>query len=145
MDVMKKTLRTIEVIREKRFLWSPQIIDLNHQIADIQSQNHTLAMLKQQGLVDPGIFVSQSNVLAEQLRELRNQKEQLMSVDGDETIEETKSMLQIMEAGPEFLVSFDPELFSELVAKIIVDSDEDIRFQLRNGMAVREKIERKKR
>ncbi len=48
-------------------LWSPDVIELNKRISDILSQNQMLAVLKQQGLVDPDIFISKTNELAEQL------------------------------------------------------------------------------
>ena len=47
-----------------------------------------------------------------------------------------------METGPEFLEAFDEELFSELVAKIIVENNECLRFRLINGLELTEPIER---
>ena len=46
-----------------RMLWSPDVIELNKRISDILSQNQMLAVLKQQGLVDPDIFISKTNEL----------------------------------------------------------------------------------
>lgn len=135
----------LQTINERQYLWSPEIIGLNKKIADLRSQNHTLAVLKQQGLVDPDIFISQSNALAEQLRSLKLQKERLMASDEDDTIEQTRSIIEVLENGPDFLEAFDEELFSELIDKIIVDSNEQLRFCLKNGLELREKIERTRR
>ena len=33
-------------------LWSTDVIELNKQISNLTSQSHTLAQLKQQGIVD---------------------------------------------------------------------------------------------
>ena len=143
--VLREMLQTLERIRERQYLWSPDMIDLNHQIAELLSQNHTLASLKRQGLVDPDIFISQSNALAEQLRSLRLQKERMMASDEDDPIEQTRSLIEVLENGPAFLDAFDEELFSELIDRIIVDSNEQLRFCLKNGLELKERIERTKR
>ena len=101
-----------------------------------------LATLKQQGLIDPDIFISQSNELAEQLRAVKLKKERLLTVDGDNTIAQTRELMEILNDGPDFLDSFDAELFGELVETIIVESNERIRFRLKNGLELSETIER---
>ena len=49
-------------------LWSVDIVELNKRISDISDQDRMLADMNQCGLVDPDIFISQSNELARQLR-----------------------------------------------------------------------------
>ena len=51
-------------------------------------------------------------------------------------------MLNVLDDAPEFLEVFDGELFGELVDKIIVDSNERLRFRLINGLELTENIER---
>ena len=118
------------------------IIELNKRISSITSQNQLLAMLKQQGGVDPDIFITRSNELAEQLRAAKQEKERLLDQEGDDTIARTKDLIEVLETGPEFLESFDGELFGELVDKIIVESNECLRFRLNNGLELTETIER---
>ena len=76
---------------------------------------------------------------------LKLQKERLLAADGDDTISQTQELLGILEAGPDFLEDFDAELFGELVDKIIVESNEKIRFRLKNGLELEETIERTRR
>ena len=118
------------------------IIELNKQISELASQNQMLAKLKQQGLIDSDIFIFQSNELTEQLRTAKRKKESLLAVDGDNTIVQTRELMEILDDGPDFLDSFDAELFGELVEKIIVESNEQIRFRLKNGLELTETIER---
>ena len=47
-----------------------------------------------------------------------------------------------LEAGPDFLDAFDGELFRELVDKIIVESNDRLRFRLVNSLELTEPIER---
>lgn len=43
---------------------------------------------------------------------------------------------------PEYLLQFDGEIFGDLIEKIIVESNESLRFILKNGLELTEKIER---
>ena len=135
-------LENLRLIRERRMLWSPDIITLNKRTSELSSQNQTLTFLKQQGLVDPDIFISKSNELARQLRQVQLDREKLMDAEGDMTAQSIRELIELLEAGPEFLDSFDAELFGELVEKVIVESNDSIRFCLKNGLELRESIER---
>lgn len=53
-----------------------------------------------------------------------------------------RDLIDLLEGGPEFLDSFDAELFGELVEKIIIESNDSVRFCLKNGLELRESIER---
>ncbi len=140
--ILSQMLSSLQAIRNRRMLWSLDVIELNKQISELSSQNQMLTTLKQQGLIDPDIFISQSNELAEQLRATKLKKEHLLVADSDSTIAQTQELTDILEAGPDFLDTFDAELFGELVDKIIVDSNEQLRFCLKNGLELTETIER---
>ena len=93
-------------------------------------------------LVDPDIFISRQNELAEQLRAAKLEKERFLESEEDQTIQRTQELLEALEAGPDFLDAFDGELFRELVDKIIVESNDRLRFRLVNGLELTEPIER---
>ncbi len=140
--ILSQMLSSLQTIRNRRMLWSLDVIELNKQISELSSQNQMLTTLKQQSLIDPDIFISQSNELAEQLRAAKLKKERLLVADSDSTIAQTQELIDILETGPDFLDAFDADLFGELVDKIIVDSNEQLRFRLRNGLELTETIER---
>ena len=142
MPVLSQLLTDLQTAQNRKLLWSLDIVELNKQIADIVRQERLLAELKQQGLVDPDIYITRSNTLAEQLRTAKLEKERFLESEEDQTIRQTQVLLEILEAGPEFLEAFDEELFSELVAKIIVENNECLRFRLINGLELTETIER---
>ena len=123
-------------------LWSMDIVNLNSMIADIVSQDRLLAQLKQQGLVDPDLFISRRDRLAEQLRTAKLEKERLLEAEEDQTIKQTLAIMDALESGPDLLAEFDEELFSELVEKIIVEKDGRLRFHLINGLELTEQMER---
>ncbi|MBD5147710.1 MAG: recombinase family protein, partial [Oscillibacter sp.] len=140
--VLEQLLSDLQTARSRRLLWSLDIVELNNQIAELTRQERLLALLKKQGAVDPDIFISRSNRLAEQLRTAKQAKSRLMDAEENQTITQTQELLDILDDGPEFLESFDGELFSEMVDKIIVESNERLRFRLLNGLELRENIER---
>ena len=142
IPILEQMLTSLQLIRNRKMLWSPDIVALNKRISDLSSQNQTLAFLKQQGLVDPDIFISKSNELTRQLRQAKLDKEELMDAESDLTAVQRRNLIDILEGGPEFLDSFDAELFGELVEKIIIESNDSVRFCLKNGLELRESIER---
>jgi len=142
IPILEQILTNLQMIRNRRMLWSPDIVALNKRISDLSSQNQTLVFLKQQGLVDPDIFIAKTNELTKQLRQAKLEKEKLMDAKSDMTALQTRDLIDLLDGGPEFLDSFDAELFGELVEKIIIESNDSVRFCLKNGLELRESIER---
>ena len=138
-------LSNIQKIRYSRMLWSEDVISLNKKISDTLSQVQFLTQLQQAGGVDPDTFISSNNKLNEQLRRLKQEKARLLDTDSDDLADRTRDLMDVLEDGPDFLGSFDAELFDALVEKIIVDSNERLRFRLKNGLELTEQIERTKR
>nr|WP_325181322.1 hypothetical protein [uncultured Oscillibacter sp.] len=98
--------------------------------------------LKKQGAVDPDIFISRTDRLTGQLRTAKQAKCCLLDAEEDQTIAQTQQLLKALDDAPDFLESFDGELFGELVEKIIVESSERLHFRLINGLELTESIER---
>ena len=142
VQILQKMNNTAKMISERQMLWSPAVMELNKEISDILSQSHSLSLLKKQGAVDSDVFISMSNQLAEQLRSAKQRKQKLQNQEEDQTIAQTECLIEALAAGPEFLDTFDEELFCELIDKIIVDSNTKIRFRLKNGLELPESIER---
>ena len=141
-EILAKTAVTLTELRNRRMLWSPDVIELNKKISDILSQNQMLAVLKQQGLVDPDIFISKTNELAEQLRKLRLEKAHLLDSETDDPLSQTRHIIELLRDSPDFLEHYDEELFSELIENVIVKSRTDVRFRLKNGLELDEHIGR---
>lgn len=140
--VLEQLLSDLQTARSRRLLWSMDIVELNNQIADLTRQERLLAVLKKQGAVDPDIFISRTDRLAEQLHTVKQAKGRRLDAEEDQTIARTQNLLNILDDAPEFLETFDGELFGDLVDKIIVESNERLRFRLINGLELTENIER---
>ena len=144
-EILTQLISDLRTAKNGSLLWSEDIVELNKQISDIASQERLLAQLKQQGVVDPDIFISRSNLLAERRRELKLKKERILHAEEDHTIQRTQELMDVLESGPDWLEAFDEELFGALVEKIVVEDNETLRFRLINGLEVTESIERTKR
>ena len=143
-QVLTRLIQDLQTAKNGKLLWSEDIVELNKQIADIACQERLLAQLKQQAVVDPDIFIFQSNQLAEQRREAKLKKSRILRSEDDQTVQRTQELLDILEDGPDLLMTFDEALFSELVETITIQDDSTIRFRLINGLELSEHIERKK-
>ena len=105
-------------------------------------QDQMLTRMNQCGCVDPDIFISQSNLLSQQLQTAKQEKERILASEKDDTIPRTQELLETLSTLPEFLPDFDGEIFTELVEQVIADDSNIIRFRLKNGLELTETIER---
>ena len=87
-------LADLQVARKGKLLWSLDIVELNQKIADITRQDRLLAQLKQQGLVDPDIFISRRKELEEQLRAIKLAQERFLEAEEDQTIRRTQARIE---------------------------------------------------
>ncbi|MDE7219650.1 MAG: recombinase family protein [Oscillospiraceae bacterium] len=143
--ILKQMLSDLQTVRERRMLWSLEIIDLNKRISDINDQDRMLADMNRCGLVDPDIFIYRSNELAQQLRAAKQEKDRILGAEHDDTIPQTRQLLETLETLPEYLPAFDGEIFADLVDRITVDSGNTLRFHLINGLELTETTERSMR
>ena len=144
IEVLTQLISDLHAAKTGSLLWSENIVEINKQISDIACQERLLAQLKQQAVVDPDIFIFQSNQLAEQRREARLKKSRILRSEDDQTVQRTQELLDILEDGPDLLMTFDEALFSELVETITIQDNSTIRFRLINRLELPEHIERKK-
>lgn len=143
--ILKQLLSNLQAIRDHRMLWSSDVVALNKQISDINDQERMLAAMHQAGLVDPDIFISQSNDLARRLQAAKREKERLIGERDSDTLSRTADLLEELEAMPDFLPEFDGEVFGALVEKLTVEPGGTVRFHLKNGLQLTETVKRRPR
>lgn len=142
IPVLEQLAANCRRIREQKYLWRVDIVELNKQIGNLMDRNHMLAEMQKHGLLNSDFFISQTNEIARKLREAQAQKERLLSADQDQTLEQTRELIEALSSMPEFLPEFDEAIFSDLVERIIVESNTILCFRLKNGLELRETIER---
>lgn len=136
LGILTQLCQDLQEARRGRLLWSRDMVELNNKIAELTRQERLLAELKQQGLVDPDLFISRRNGLAEQLRTLKLEKERFLAGEEDQALQQTLELLEVLGSGPDLLDAFNGELFHELVERIIVENGQRLRFRLVNGLGL---------
>lgn len=136
--ILGQMISQFQTAASQRMLWSPDVVSLNKQISDLSRQNQTLTQLKQQGLVDPDIFIHKSNELARRIQQLKLEKERLTGTE-DDLLPKTKELMELLDAASAFLECFDPYLFDVLVDHIVAEQDA-LHFYLKNGLQLSERL-----
>jgi hypothetical protein len=122
--------------------------DSLHRIQQIQTllaQNSekckTLTKLMTQGIIDPVLYSQETNELLSQADSFRDEIEALKNeVSGDVTkVTEATALIHFCEKSA-MLHEFYEDLFDRFVKRIVVHSRNDIRFELKCGLTLRERM-----
>lgn len=121
--------------------------DSLHRIQQVQTllaqnteKRETLTRLLTQGIIDPVLYNQETNALLSQADSFRDEIEALENeVSGDVTkVTETTALIHFCQKSA-MLQEFDEDLFERFVKRIIVHSRDDIRFELKCGLILRER------
>ena len=131
-----QTLQT--ALRQK----NPQMLTINREIAEATEARHKISLLRTSGLLDADACAVRMNLITAKLTQLRGERRRLAENEAlDETIDMLRNTESVIRNGPEQLNTFDETLFDELVDKIVAESQTRIRFYLRGGLELAERIE----
>lgn len=143
--ILHQMISNLQTIRERRMLWSLDIVELNKRISDLADQDRMLADMNRLGLVDPDIYIAQNNELTWQMQAAKQERERLIGTEHDDTIQKTEELMEALDCMPEYLPDFDGEIFNDLIVKIKATKDSSLIFQLKNGLELIEQVERRSR
>ena len=139
-SILLPILKGLQEFQNKSNKSNIKIMEINKEIAELANQNLVLKDITSKGYLDSDIFMQQSNEINSKIAKLRRAKQMLMNVDeDDDTIQNTQTIINIVETGQE-IIQFNPDTFDSIVDKIIVESQEQIKFKLINGLQLSEKI-----
>lgn len=141
--ILTPMLEQLGQLKASRNQSNAQVCEINKEMANLTEQNHVLSGLKSKGYIDSALFMSQTNELNRKIAKLRADKCKLMgSDDDDSSIIDTQNLIEILDNAPDYLSEFEQPIFESMVERIIVISNEQIKFRLINGLELTEKIER---
>ena len=118
-----------------------EIQKIEKQIKEIQEQGQVLVGLLSKGYLDPALYNAKNNLLSKQAEELREKKRLLQSdMAGDNAIGcEVEELYQYFCKEGRFLEVFSEELVGRFVERITVLDAEQIGFQLKCGLFLKER------
>ena len=137
--VLRPLLRSLRDLDDKARLL--KVGELERQIEKNMERKQVLTNLMAGGYLEPALFNKESNSLAVESAELRQEKESLMhSISGDmEKADELQSLLKFVSKGT-MLTEFDDEIFLKYVERITVQSRSEVTFELKCGLCLRERL-----
>ena len=118
-----------------------EIQKIEKQIKEIQEQGQVLVGLLSKGYLDPALYNEKNNLLSKQAEELREKKRLLQSdMAGDNAIGcEVEELYQYFSKEGRFLDAFPEELVGRFVERITVLNTEQLGFQLKCGLLLKER------
>lgn len=117
-----------------------RIRELERQLLQITEQRQTLQRLMAQGYLDQILFTQQKNELMTQTEACKDEIEMLQNSSGQAStrIVELQKLLHFAEHTA-MLQEFEEEIFTEYANRIIVYSRDEVGFELKCGLTLRER------
>lgn len=116
---------------------------LNGRIAEAAKKLARLNGLAEKGVLSEALLAKNRAPLERELHELRQEKKRLRERDDPEEVKELRSLIRIIEAGPEIMTEFNPILFNNIVRSISVAKEDFLAFHLMGGLILKETIQRR--
>ena len=116
---------------------------LNGRIAEAAKKLARLNGLAEKGVLSEALLAKKRAPLQRELHELRQEKKRLRERDDPEEVKELRSLIRIIEAGPEVMTEFNPILFNNIVRSISVAKEDFLAFHLMGGLILKETIQRR--
>ena len=139
--IISPMLRQLETLYKREKSDNAQLVSLRREISEIKQQMHLLAMLNSQGTLDEAYFKERSQEFDRKL--MITQKQLCASLDDKESerLGELRKLMGILEKA-EPMTEFDEIKFGQIVDKITVLSETEIRFGLIGKINFTEHIKR---
>ena len=139
--VLSPMLRQLEALSAKGQSENAQLGTLRKEISEIKQQTHMLAVLNSQGTLDGAYYAERSQELDRKLLTLQKQLNAELNDDDNNRLDELRKLIGILEKS-EPISTFDKIKFEQIVERITVISESEIRLKLIGGIGFTEQIER---
>ena len=140
--ILKPALSQLDALNEARQRNNPAMLAVNKAIAEASDQSYKVSALQSKGVLDASAGAAKLRELDGRLAELRKERRRLLKEDDpEEALDTFRQTVSKIRSGPERLNSFDEALFAELVEKVTAESRSRIRFHLRGGMELAERVQ----
>ncbi len=134
-------LHQLETLSEREKLGNTQLAVLRKEISDIKQQTYLLTMLNSQGTLDDAYFTERAKELDRKLLTAQKQLHANLDDKDGERLDELRRLIGIFERA-EPITDFDEIKFGQIIEKITVLSESEIRFDLIGGIGFTERIAR---
>ena len=117
------------------------ISEIDAEITMLCNRNSMLNELKLRDVVDEVSYMEQSSQIKNRLSQLRKRRINILAEDEEEAvIEEFRKLKRIIEDDSDYILTFDEDLFSRIIKKIIVLENRGLLFEFNCGLKLKEKF-----
>ena len=134
-------VKQLETLSERERSGNTQLAALRKEISEIKQQIHMMTMLNSQGTLDGAYFKERTQELDRKLLTAQKQLHANLDDKDGERLDELRKLIGIFERA-EPITEFDEIKFGQVVERITVLSESEIRFNLIGGIGFIEQIER---
>ena len=118
-----------------------EILAIDKKIEENGEQQNVLAGLRTKGYLDPAVYKKGNNELLHELERLKQQKESLIRLlNSDDKTQKVVNELLKFTSKSQMLLEFNSDVFDHFVDHIIVYSREEIGFDLKCGITLKERL-----
>lgn len=140
--ILKPALGQLDALNEARQRNNPAMLAVNKAIAEASDQSYKVSALQSKGVLDASAGAAKLRELDGRLAELRKERRRLLKEDDlEEALDAFRQTVSKIHSGPDRLEGFDEALFSDLVEKVTAESRSRIRFHLRGGIELAERVQ----
>ncbi len=139
--ILTPMLRQIEALYEREKSGNTQLAALRKEISEIKQQIHMMTVLNSQGTLDGAYFKERTQELDRKLLTTQKQLRASLNDEESERLDELRRLIGIFEKA-EPITQFNDIKFGQIVNKITVISETEIRFDLIGGIGFTEGIAR---
>ena len=138
-DIVAPTINMLERIQAAQTRGNAELVRCNQQIAQLTEQNHVLAEIERQGLMDSAFFIEQRTTLDKQLAAAREEKRRLFTEDADaDLMNELETLCMLLEEDDAPKQTFNESDFQRIVTRVEIGRDKKLRFHLTCGLCFTE-------
>lgn len=139
--ILAPMLRQLESLAEKEKSGNTQLASLRKEVAEIKQQIHMMTVLNSQGTLDGAYFKERTQELDRKLLTAQKHLHAALDDKDSERLDELRKQIGIFEKA-EPISEFDEIKFGQIVNRIMVLSETEIRFDLIGGIGFTERIVR---
>ena len=139
--ILAPMLRQLETLSEREKSGNTQLAELRKETAEIKQRIHMMTVLNSQGALDGAYFKERTQELDRKLINAQKQLRAALDDESSERLDELRKLIGIFERA-EPITEFDEIKFGQIVERIMVLLESEIRFDLIGGVGFTERIVR---
>lgn len=140
LAILNPLIRDMEIMQSKTGESHEKIAELDKEIADLAARNLVVAKLHTNGIINNSDYSAQSSEINNRISILRSERKKNLREDKDnDQLDKLKKLQEVFDEYEPSL-SFDEDLFRQIIEKATVISKSEIAFTLIGGLQLIESV-----